>query len=168
MLRSQSPYVHGEEEMPEDQVCYVYDAAEERRKQLAAEEAAELAALAAVTSRRSLDKATSASRQQPEFRLNGEYRIRNCPRIEVEYFGTFRVFSLALLGVPLTLSALSCSLCTCSFVAICGQFPVLFIISLQKPRASWEKLEWQNGPWIPTSRPEFSRRPRYAQSASKR
>jgi len=56
MLRSQSPYVNGEEEMPVQRVQYVYDAAEERAKQLAAEEAAELAALAVVKSRRSLDK----------------------------------------------------------------------------------------------------------------
>jgi len=42
--------------MPENKIHYVYDAAEERAKQLAAEEAAELAALAAVKSRRSLDK----------------------------------------------------------------------------------------------------------------
>lgn len=57
MLRSQSPYVNGEEELPVQKIQYVYDAAEERAKQLAAEEAAELAALlAAAKSRRSLDK----------------------------------------------------------------------------------------------------------------
>ena len=42
--------------MPTDKTLYVYDAAEERAKQLAAEEAAELAALAAFNSRRSLDR----------------------------------------------------------------------------------------------------------------
>ena len=56
MLRSQSPYVNGEEDIPTNKILYVYDAAEERAKQLAAEEAAELAALAAFNSRRSLDK----------------------------------------------------------------------------------------------------------------
>jgi len=56
MLLSQSPYVNGEEEIPVHKVHYVYDAAEERAKQLAAEEAAELAGLAAVKTRRSLDK----------------------------------------------------------------------------------------------------------------
>jgi len=56
MLRSQTPYANGEEETLVDTVQYVYDAAAERAKQLAAEEAAELAALAAVKSRRSLDK----------------------------------------------------------------------------------------------------------------
>jgi hypothetical protein len=56
MLRSQSPYVNGEEEIPVNKVNYVYDAAEERAKQLAAEEAAELAGLEAVRSRRSLDR----------------------------------------------------------------------------------------------------------------
>jgi len=56
MLLSQSPYVNGEEEIPVNKVHYVYDAAEERAKQLAAEEAAELAGLAAVKTRRSLDK----------------------------------------------------------------------------------------------------------------
>lgn len=71
MLRSQSPYVNAEEEVVPVKVQYVYDAAEERARQLAAEEAveraalarllaaeeaAERAALAAVRSRRSLDK----------------------------------------------------------------------------------------------------------------
>lgn len=57
MLRSQSPYVDAEEEaVSVKKVQYVYDAAEERARQLAAEDAAERAALAAVRSRRSLDK----------------------------------------------------------------------------------------------------------------
>ena len=59
MLRSQSPYINGEDEMPVRKVQYVYDAAAERAKELAAEEAAELAALVAVRSRHSLDKAPS-------------------------------------------------------------------------------------------------------------
>lgn len=59
MLRSQSPYVNGEDEMPAKKIHYVYDAAAERAKELAAEEAAELAALLAVRSRQSLDKPPS-------------------------------------------------------------------------------------------------------------
>ena len=56
MLLSQTPCANGEEEVPINKIHYVYDAAEERAKQLAAEEAAELAALAAFNSRRSLDR----------------------------------------------------------------------------------------------------------------
>jgi hypothetical protein len=42
--------------MPAEKVQYVYDAAEERAKDIAAEEAAELAALAAPEPHRSLDQ----------------------------------------------------------------------------------------------------------------
>jgi len=55
VLRSESPYVNGEEEIPVNKVHYVYGAAEERAKQPAAEEAADLAGLAVVKTRRSLD-----------------------------------------------------------------------------------------------------------------
>lgn len=57
MLRSQTPFVDEEdEEMSIKKVCYVYDAAEERAKELAAEEAAELASLALAKPRRSQDQ----------------------------------------------------------------------------------------------------------------